>query len=293
MLRGQIVFKGGTSLSKVFGVIERFSEDVDVSVSPGFLGFSEKELEALASKNQRDKKIKQLEKECGKKVAELVQPALEAAVINELGVGKSAWFDLQTDDRTQCPVLYFRYSSHVGDGYGYLRRSVKLEFGSLTDQQPRGEYSITPWVAEEFPQLFGNWRCTVTALEVERSFWEKATILHAEYHRPEDKATPIRFSRHYSDVAALARSEHADRAIARTDLRDRVSDWKRRFFSTSWASYETAKPGSLKLVPPDYRIQHLRDYYAAMRDVFMSEPVPFDAIMSELAELQQKLNVIN
>jgi len=108
--------------------------------------------------------------------------------------------------------------------------SVKLEFGSLTNQQPTGRHMITPWIAELFPKAFLDWQCEVMALEIERSFWEKATILHAEYHRPLDKRMPDRFSRHYADTAMLANRPEVIRAINQHDLRNKVVLWKSQFF---------------------------------------------------------------
>ena len=95
-----------------------------------------------------------------------------------------------TDPSTNSPVLLFHYPSSQPAGFEYLKRSVKLEFGSLTDQQPVGRHPVRPWVADVLPDAFPDWRCEVVALEVERSFWEKATILHTEYHRPAEKPTP-------------------------------------------------------------------------------------------------------
>jgi len=68
-------------------------------------------------------------------------------------------------------------------GFDYLGRSVKMEFGSLTDQRPVGTHRVLPWMAEEFPGPLQDFRCELVALELERTFWEKATILHAEHHR--------------------------------------------------------------------------------------------------------------
>ncbi len=90
---------------------------------------------------------------------------------------------------------------------------MKLEFGSLTDQRPTGRHPVKPWLAESVPQAFDDWSCEVVALELERSFWEKATILHVESHRPAEKPTPDRFSRHYADTAALAKLDVATKAI--------------------------------------------------------------------------------
>ena len=88
--------------------------------------------------------------------------------------------------------------------FDYLKRAVKMEFGSLTDQQPAGRHAVRPWIADIIPLAFADWKCDVVALELERTFWEKATILHSEFHRPVGTPTPDRFSRHYADTAALA-----------------------------------------------------------------------------------------
>jgi Nucleotidyl transferase AbiEii toxin, Type IV TA system len=290
LLQNEIVFKGGTSLSKVFGVIDRFSEDIDLSVSPGFLGFSEDDLEKISTRTQRDKRVKELEARCMMIIRERVQPILAEAVTHELGDAGTSRLESAADERTQCPVILFHYPTRVTDGFPYLRRSVKLEFGSLTDQQPKGKHTVKPWIADDFPQLFHDWDCTVTALEIERSFWEKATILHAEFHRPKEKDIPSRFSRHYSDVAALARSPLLGQALLRTDLCERVGNWKNRFFSSSWAHYDTAKPGTFHLVPPDFRLPELRRDYEEMRDMFMSRPLSFDEVLVWLERLEKQIN---
>ena len=136
------------------------------------------------------------------------------------GRANGGWFEFLTDANTNSPVLLFHYPSSQPAGFDYLKRSVKLEFGSLTDQQPVGRHPVRPWVADVLPDAFPDWRCEVVALEVERSFWEKATILHTEYHRPAEKPTPDRFSRHYADTAALAKHPTASRAIDQHDLRE-------------------------------------------------------------------------
>lgn len=281
-----LVFKGGTSLSKVFGAIERFSEDIDLSLSPAFLQLPE----AGASRNQANKWMKKAEATCGSAVREQIRPALEAAVSGVLGKHEQAWFEFLTDAQTNSPVLLFHYPSSQPAGFDYLQRSVKLEFGSLTDQQPVGRHPVRPWVAEVLPDAFPDWRCEVVALEVERSFWEKATILHTEYHRPADKPVPDRFSRHYADTAALATHPTASRAIDQYDLRNRVVEWKSRFFGSSWANYDEAKPGTFRLVPSRERLAALRRDYEAMRDMYLTEPASFDEILATLADLERRIN---
>lgn len=288
----QLVFKGGTSLSKVFGVIERFSEDIDLSVSPEFVGIDEEWVEEADSRNKRTERMEKLEAACTGVVREQFAPELER--IAEESIGKpgngKAWMEFQVDDDTHSPVVLFHYPSNEPTGFEYLRRSVKMEFGSLTDQRPAGKHSIRAWVAEEFPDLLADFHCELVALELERTFWEKATILHAEYHR--DAAKPIRdrFSRHYSDTAAIATRTEIGTVLANNDLRQHVSDWKSRFFPSSWARYDLAKPGTFRLAPPEFRIAELTEDYRAMGSMFLNEPAPFETVVKELTDLENRIN---
>ncbi len=288
----QLVFKGGTSLSKVFGVIGRFSEDIDLSVSPAFLGISEESVERADSRNKRAERMKELETACIERVRERFLPDLEWIAREALGerAGGKAWMEFQVDAATHSPVVLFHYPSREPTGFGYLGRSVKMEFGSLTDQQPVGRHAIRPWVAEEFPKQLPDFRCELVALELERTFWEKATILHAEHHREAAKPMRDRFSRHYSDMAALAGHAVVERALAREDLRQRVADWKARFFAASWARYDLAKPGTFRLGPPDFRLAELEKDYRAMRAMFLAEPPPFESVIESVRNLEARIN---
>jgi hypothetical protein len=281
-----LVFKGGTSLSKVFGVIERFSEDIDLSLSPEFLQLPK----PGKSRNQANKWLKNAEAACGVAVEEQIAPKLERAVAAVLGKHKGRWLEFVIDPATNSPVLLFHYPSTLPAGFNYLKRSVKLEFGSLTDQQPVGRHPIEPLVATILPSAFSDWRCEVVALELERSFWEKATILHTEFHRPADRVTPDRFSRHYADTAALAQHPTGARAIDQHELRERVVAWKGQFFGSAWARYDLAQPGTFRLVPPAERLPALKRDYEAMRDMYLSEPPPFDSVLAVLAALEQRIN---
>jgi len=145
-------------------------------------------------------------------------------------------------------------------------------------------------MAEEFPKQLADFRCELVALELERTFWEKATILHAEYHRDRTKSMRDRFSRHYSDMAALAVHAAADQALARGDLRDRVANWKSRFFAASWARYDLAQPGTFRLAPPDFRLAELEKDYRAMQPMFLQEPPPFENVIKTVMELEHRIN---
>jgi len=281
-----LVFKGGTSLSKVFGAINRFSEDIDLSLSPSFLGLPE----TAANRTQAEKWMKKAEATCSFAVQTQILPVLEASTSNIFGKNEKGRFEFLEDSLTKSPVLLFHYPSSLATGFSYIKRSVKLEFGSLTDQQPAGYHTIQPWIAEVFPKAFPDWKCEVVTLEIERSFWEKATILHAEYHRPLNKPIRDRFSRHYADTAALVSHSEAVKAIEHHGLRSRVVLWKNLFFRDSMSNYLNAKPGSFRLVPKTERLPELRRDYQLMREMYLMEPASFDEILGTLSDLEQQIN---
>jgi hypothetical protein len=220
------VFKGGTSLSKVFGAIDRFSEDIDLSIAPAFVGIEDRDIAAANTRTQRDRLIRRLEQACLETVRERIQPAVEPRIVAALGPspGGKPWLEFETDGATHSPVLLFQYPSSQPERFAYLRRFVKLEFGSLTDQQPTGRHRVLPWVAETYPGGFKDWKCEGVALELERTFWEKATILHAEFHRDASDEMPDRFSRQYADMSRLAQHPSCAPFFAMDDLCGRQPD---------------------------------------------------------------------
>ena len=284
-----LVFKGGTSLSKVFGVIDRFSEDIDLSLSPIFLKLPE----TGTTRNQANKWMIKAEAACEVAVRTQIMPVLEASILSVLEKNERVRFEFLKEPNTNSLVLLFHYPSSKLTGFEYIKRSVKLEFGSLTDQQPTGHHKIRPWIAEIIPAAFTDWRCEIVALGIDRSFWEKATILHAEYHRPADKPIPDRFSRHYADTAALAKDPVAIKAINQHDLRNRVILWKSQFYGSSWANYDLARPGTFRLVPQAERLPALRRDYQSMRDMYLTNPVNFDDIIRVLSDLEHHINLFD
>jgi quinol monooxygenase YgiN len=236
--------------------------------------------------------MQHLESACTDRVRKRFLPELERIALESLGGRSTAmpWMEFQMDDTTHSPVVLFHYPCNDRTGFEYLRRFVKIEFGSLTDQRPVGLHEVRPWAAEEFPRQFEDFRCQLVALELERTFWEKATILHMEYHRDKTKPLRDRFSRHYSDMAALANHPIAESALARQDLRQRVADWKSRFFPATWARYNLARPGTFRLAPPEFRLVELSRDYQAMRDMFITTPRSFDSIINAVSDLEYRIN---
>ena len=286
-----LIFKGGTSLSKVFRIVERFSEDIDISIDREFLGFGgANDPEAGTSNKDKQRRIEALKTACQQKISSELQPALESAIKAPIGRREQWALRHDNDDPDQQTLLFEYPTVFPQETSHYIRRAVKIEMGARSDHWPSETKTVTPFVAEQFPKGFKEPNCTVKVLSAERTFWEKATILHAEFHRPANKAIPERFSRHYYDFYELIRKGVADEAGRQLDLLERVTKHKGLFFKSSWAKYEEAAKGTLHLLPQKYRIQALREDYGKMREMFFGEPPTFDEILGTIQEWEQKFN---
>jgi hypothetical protein len=211
-----------------------------------------------------------------------------------LNDGKGFVFISHMDERDpDRQSVLFQYPTSLPEyqAGAYLKPNVLLEFGCRGDQWPSTEATVQPFVAKEFPALFRHPEIKVIALDAERTFWEKVTLIHAENHRPPDKPFHNRLSRHYSDVAQIFRSEVGTKAVANTALLEQVVKHKQVFFPSGWAHYDTAKPGSMKLVPDTETANRLRLDYEGMKEMFFGEVESFDSVMTTIQELQVVLNL--
>jgi hypothetical protein len=286
-----LIFKGGTSLSKVFKVIQRFSEDIDVSINRSFLGFGgENEPEAGKSAKEKRRRIEGLKASCQQKVARELLPALKATIESRLNSG-DGWSLRPDDDDPDRQTLLFEYPTSFPVELGsYIRRAIKIEMGARSDHWPCETKSITPYVAEQFLKGFAQPSCAVKVLSVERTFWEKATILHAEFYRPADKAIPDRYSRHYCDFYELIRSGVSQSAIAKLELLARVVEHKSLFFKSSWSKCDAAGKGTLRIAPQESREKALREDYARMQQMFFGTPPAFEDIIAVLKTWEADFN---
>ena len=291
-----LVFKGGTSLSKAFGAIRRFSEDIDLSFDRADLGYSgerDPEKEGI-SKKQAGNLIKDLVRDVEHHIAEKLLPALRTVIVQHLGASTNGEWSLKidADDPQTVNFHYPAALSRTGyKGMAYITPRVKLELGARGDPWPTEAKAIRPYAAEDFPDFFEDPDCTVTVLSARRTFWEKATALHAEAHRPKDSPTPQYFSRHYYDVAMLLDTEDGRAASTDFELLEQVAKHKSVFFRSGWASYETASPGTLRLMPAEERLKDLRADYRAMAPMmFDDKPLPFDDVLARIKKAQDEIN---
>lgn len=286
-LGGHLVFKGGTSLSKVYRLIERFSEDVDVSVHREFLGFGPSaDPEAATGKEQR-RRLAALQAACAQCVGTRLQPALDAAMREQIGTNNGWSISLAQEDPQ---TLLFFYPQAGVANLAYIQPSVRIEFGARSDHWPAERREIRSFIGEALVQPMGQ--ATVQALTAERTFWEKATLLHAEAHRELTKPMPARYARHYHDLARIAQSPVADRALADVALRRRVVAHKRVYFPSAWAHYELALPATFRLLPPPSRVAELNQDHQSMRQMFFSPPPEMADVLNTLARLEERIRAL-
>ena len=227
---------------------------------------------------------------CIAKIASDILPGLKASA--ERHLGNDGW-NISVDAGDP-QTLRFKYPSSFGQSaaqLAYVPREVRIEFGARSDDWPAGMRSIRPYVAEAFPDRITDAGVVVRTLSIARTFWEKATILHAEAHRADAGKIPrARYSRHYADLAALADHESAAEALADIALLNRVVAHKKIFFRSGGAKYEEARPGSFRLVPAQDYLNLLEKDYKDMREMFFGEPLSWDRIVSRLRKLEGRIN---
>jgi hypothetical protein len=282
VLSKQLIFKGGTSLSKVYGLIDRFSEDIDLVLDWRVVDEVENPMDERTPSQQR--KINEVlnERACAY-IAEKMLPQLEQAL------GAHCELEIKADEKDQGHVVRVKYPKTTNTGE--LLPYIQLEIGPLASWLPHSEHTITPYAAETFPDQFDAPQCSVRAIDAERTFWEKATILHHEAHRPEDSVIPERYSRHYYDLCLMAADEALKAsALGKMALLEDVVAFKKKFYPRGWANYDAAKPGTLKLIPPDRVLKAMEKDYVAMQEMIFGRCPSFEDIIASLIKLEMEIN---
>jgi predicted nucleotidyltransferase component of viral defense system len=286
-----LTFKGGTSLSKAWKLIQRFSEDIDIVVDKEVLGYGgDAAPEGAPSNKQRKTRLEGLMDACREWVQGTLQPAFATRL--QAALGETGW-KLEVDpDMPDGQCLLFHYPSvFPPEAAGYVRPVVKIELGARSDDWPHEEKSVLPYVIEHFPALDSNATCVVRVLAAERTFWEKACLLHEETFRPVEKPRKLRMARHYYDLWSLLRAGIGDRAMTDIGLFQRVAEHREIFFRFSWVDYSTHKPGTFRLVPPDEHLAKWRaDYEEMLGPMFFGETPSFDEMMAAAADFEDAFN---
>ena len=282
--RKQLAFKGGTSLSKAFGLIRRFSEDIDLILDWRLLGYGIDEPWLERSNTQQDIFNEQANAKSAKFLKDEFVPKLKSG----LGEIVDRELDICMDDDDPNTVV-FAYPCVFTDSA--ILREIRIESGSLAAWTPARSRPISPYVASFYPALFSDKETLVYTVDAERTFWEKATILHREAMRTERQgAMPPRYSRHYYDLWNMCSSPVKDSALRQISLLDAVVRFKRKFYRCNWAKYELATAQSIRLVPPDGAIPMLESDYAHMKNMIFGPKPPFSEILDTIARLEEEIH---
>lgn len=272
-----LMFKGGTSLSKAYGLIQRFSEDIDLILD--WRTVSEADPLAERSQTQQNKLNAAIDEQALSFIAGELLGRIHSAL------GELCVCEIETED---AHVINVRYPAAFPDAY--LRPEVRLEIGPLAAWLPHEARRVSCYAAEQFPGVFAQTDFEVRVIRAERTFWEKATILHHEAHRPAGSTQPARYSRHYYDLARMAASPVRAAALADPGLLADVVVFKQRFYPRAWARYDLAVPGSLRLVPAGEVLAAVEADYRAMRGMIFGQVPTFPEVLAALTGLENEIN---
>lgn len=295
----RLLFKGGTSLSKAYGLISRFSEDIDVTVFRDDLGepASVADLEALSGK-KRQARLNAIKAACQAYIAgpllEEIGGLIDRALGSEVASARvRLTLDEADTDRQTLLIWYPSVSADAGDYATYIRPAIKIESGAKSALDPHQAAVITPYVADDLPRL--DLRVLdVTTVDPERTFWDKLVILHGLRQWFERRGAlrggGQRVSRHYYDVFRLAGSEVAQRALDDRALAVDCQRHARMFFNSADLDLDRALPGTLALAPTGPMTDALRRDYEAMAGMIFGDVPAFDDVLAALATLEARVN---
>ena len=277
--RNRMVFKGGTSLSKAYNLIERFSEDIDIILDWRLLGYAADYPYEIRSNNQQDI----INKEIIAKTNEFIIKVLIPRMVEDLNniVKRKLRISFQDD------AVVIEYGNTYSNTS--ILNNIRLEIGALAAWTPTQEVAIRPYISEVYPNEFGDNFFTVRTTTPERTFWEKATILHREAFRPDSSKVPSRMSRHYYDIDRMAKLGVLDKALLQPELLEQVASFKAKFYPQKWARYDLANFESLRLVPPTSALDELRRDYEAMEGMFYGLYPKFEELMKNISEIEKKI----
>ncbi|HHX30319.1 MAG TPA: nucleotidyl transferase AbiEii/AbiGii toxin family protein [Clostridiaceae bacterium] len=280
--KDSIAFKGGTSLSKAFNLIRRFSEDVDLILDWRILGYDREEPWTDRTANKQDQFNRTANLRAEQFIAETFLPGLKAGL--DAKSKHKMVIHIDSDDRQTVIFAYPRLFSTPS-----TLQVIRLEIGALAAWTPARKATIAPYAAGHYPHLFNQPSTQVLTVNPERTFWEKATILHQEANRPEEVAMPLRYYRHYYDLYMMIHSEVKESALSNLQLLEQVTEFKMKFYPRKWARYPDIYDGKLKLFPPGNRLPALKKDFHSMKEMFFGDIPSFDSVMKTLMDLEDEI----
>lgn len=290
----RLLFKGGTSLSKAFGLINRFSEDIDITVFRQDLGepISIEDLERLSGK-KRNAKLDEIRDACQHYLRHELQPELERSLADALGGNAGAGVGVRFEESDpDGQTLLVRYPTVLAPD-GYVRTEVRIECGAKSALDPHVSAWLRPYVADDVSEIDLT-VADVTTIQPTRTFWDKVVIVHGLRawfdKRGELRQEGQRISRHYYDLHVLSGSAIGEQAVADRPLGAECVRHAQMFFGRPDFNLAGAVPGTFRLAPTGTMVDALRRDYEAMMGMIIGEAPDFDAIMASVTTLEAHLN---
>ena len=280
-------FKGGTSLSKCWGVIDRFSEDIDIGIAREFLGFS-----GDLSKTQISDKLRRAA--CSFVRERLQHELREQMKSNGIdGDAFSVRVNITSVTTTDPEIIELEYSSAMGE-HPYLRHVVKIEVSGRSMHEPLKGHGIRSLIAENLPDsVFAEDSCPIMAVVPERTFLEKVMLLHEEFAKPLPSIRTERMSRHMYDLYRMLQTPIADRALSDCDLYRAVMEHRRKFIGLKGFDYDTLLPATLSLViPANVESLWREDYEKMCRTMIYGEKPSWNLLVESISALQSRIRNI-
>ena len=282
-----MAFKGGTSLSKVYNVIYRFSEDVDVTLD--YTQFEPETCASELSNTQFDKFVKRLQQHVKQYLTEAVVPYLHGKLST---VSKHATALLQDNGED----IHIEYPSAFEKSFG-LSEHVLIEFGGKNVINPSKmqtiETDLKKYTSEQSLDIELPCATQVTVLAAERTFWEKVTLIHAKCQQKTINKAPEKMARHWYDIVMLLSADVGKDALKQDDLFHDVVVHKKKFYRSKSANYDACLAKKLTLIPKDeHELQSLEKDYNIMIDSGMmyEKPPEFKEIMRVVSDLEKRVN---
>lgn len=280
------IFKGGTSLSKCFNLINRFSEDIDLILRWDILTNDDPYKER--TKNQQDIYNRRINMLAANFIRDKLKPIMEEDF--EKILGKRIDINI---DKDEPQVLNFVYPRIYDDNDSGILKYVRLEIGPLAALSPTEDVKISPLISSLNLKIYENMETIIKTVSPERTFWEKVLILNQESHRPMEKRMLPRYSRHYYDVYKISLSPYKEKAYANLDLLTQVRNFKKKFYPVGWAKYDTATPGQFTLVPNEERLKELKEDFNNMKEMINDDSISFEELMKEIKRIEKEINELN
>lgn len=281
----RFILKGGTSLSKGFGYINRFSEDIDLVIKYTYFDSHMDEIFSTLSSNTHRQNLcddlnRQVEEFVKNELMEDIKTGLESLINKQIDI------EIDPIDHMSLNLMY-----PISQKAEYLLPHIKIELGALSSIDPIENVKIAPYVYLARPDLWSESSYpTITIYSPERTFLEKINTLHINMQKPIEKHVEPRFSRHLYDLYCLGHSPVKDKAISNDELLFDSIRTTDAFYHYGWLDIDQMYKRHYKLVPPDYRLPSLREDYKMMESMILETPPSFDEILSFLNELEEEIN---